>query len=257
MSDAWAPSQRGPAGPGTAARRRRTRRRAALFALAVAAIIAGVGYALLGGQLLVVRSITVTGTHLVTPAQVRAAADVRDGTPLLRVNTAAVERRVAAIRQVASVTVTRDWPDRLAIAVTERVPVVAVQTADGYDLVDPAGVIVRWAKAKPAALPLLVTMLAGDRLRGDPGVAAAAAVLAELRPWLARSVTEVSVAQELTGAGAAVRESEQVALSLRDQKTVIWGGTDRAAQKNRELAILMRGSARFIDVSAPGMVVTR
>jgi cell division protein FtsQ len=224
----------------------------------VAAIIGGVGYALLGNRLFVVRSIAVTGTHLVTQAQVRAAADVPIGTPLLRVDSAAVERRVAGIRQVASVTVTKDWPDHLVIAVTERVPAVAVlMSGGGYDLVDPDGVIVRWTKSKPAALPLLRTSLAGGALRGDPGVAATAVVLAELRPWLASSVTAVSVTQELTGVGSQLRESEVVTLFLRDGKTVRWGGADRAALKNREVAILIRQSARYIDVSAPGIAVTK
>jgi cell division protein FtsQ len=249
--------------PSAAARPRATRRRrapwrAAFFVLAAAAIIVGVGYALLGNRLFVVRSIAVTGTHLVTDAQVRAAADVPLGTPLLRVDAAAVERRVGAIRQVASVAVTKDWPDHLVIAVTERVPAVAIRmSGGGYDLVDPAGVIVRWAKTKPAALPVFLTSRAGSELRGDPGVAAAAAVLAELRPWLAGSVAKIGVAQELTGAGTQVRESEVVTLYLRDNRTVRWGDTDRAALKNREVAILLRQPARYIDVSAPGVAVTK
>jgi cell division protein FtsQ len=48
-----------------------------------------------------------------------------------------------------------------------------------------------------------------------------------------------------------------VTLRLHDGKTVVWGGTDRAAVKARELAILMRDRARYFDVSAPGTVVTR
>ena len=97
-------------------------------------------WALLGSRLLVVRSISVTGTHLVTRAQVLAAADVSLGTPLMRVNTAQVVRRVEAIRQVASASVTKDWPDHLAITIRERVPVVAVRMAGGgYDLVDRSG----------------------------------------------------------------------------------------------------------------------
>ena len=73
-------------------------------------------------------------------------------------------RRVEAIRQVASATVSVDWPDHVAIAVTERVPVMAVRMAHGgYDLVDPAGVIVRMATAKPAGLPLLHHLAVGRR----------------------------------------------------------------------------------------------
>ena len=158
------------AGPPRGPRRGR-RWRAAFFALAAFAIVAGVVWALLGNRLLVVRSVTVTGTHLVSSAQVIAAADVPPGTPLLRVDTGAVTRRVEAIPQVASARVTADWPDHLVIAVTERVPVLAVKMAGGgYDLVDQAGVPVRWAKNRPAALPQLVTSLPGSALAGAPSV---------------------------------------------------------------------------------------
>jgi cell division protein FtsQ len=239
------------AGARAGGRRPRTRWRAAFFALAGVAIVGGAGWALLGNRVFVVRSVTVTGTHLLAPAQVIAAADVSLGTPLLSVDTGAVTRRVEAIGDVASATVTEDWPDHLAITVTERVPAVAVRMADGeYDLVDPTGVVVRHTKAKPAALPLLVTSLPGSALRGNAEVTAAADVLAELQPWLARQVAEVTVAAVPAG-------PPRVTLSLRDGKTVQWGSAGNAAQKNRELSVLLPGQARDVDVSAPGTAVTR
>jgi cell division protein FtsQ len=167
-----------------------------------------------------------------------------------------VIRRVDAIRvdgmsDVASATVTEDWPDHVVIAVTERVPVMAVRMAGGgYDLVDPSGVIVRYAKARPAALPLLETALAGGALRGDPSVTTAADDLAELQPWLAAQVAVVSAAPAPAG-------PQQVTLDLRDGTTVQWGSTDNAAQKNRELAILRSGQAHDVNVSSPGTVVTK
>jgi cell division protein FtsQ len=231
-------------------RRPRTRWRAAFFALAGVALVGGVGWALLGNRVLVVRSVTVTGTHLLTPGQVIAAADVPLGTPLLSVDAGAVTRRVEAIGNVASATVTEDWPDHLVITVTERVPAVAVRMAGGgYDLVDPAGVVVRYTKARPAALPVLVTSVPGSALRGNPEVSAAADVLAELQPWLARQVAEVRAVAVPAG-------PQQVTLSLRDGKTVQWGSVGNAAQKNRELSILLPGRVSDVDVSAPGTAVT-
>jgi cell division protein FtsQ len=198
----------------------------------------------------VVRSVTVTGTHLLTPGQVIAAADVPLGTPLLSVDAGAVTRRVEAIGNVASATVTEDWPDHLVITVTERVPAVAVRMAGGgYDLVDPAGVVVRYTKARPAALPVLVTSVPGSALRGNPEVSAAAGVLAELQPWLARQVAEVRAVAVPAG-------PQRVTLSLRDGKTVQWGSVGNAAQKNRELSILLPGRVSDVDVSAPGTAVT-
>ena len=238
--------------PGASPSPGRNRWRTAFFMLAGVALVVGASWALLGNRLLVVRSVSVTGTAaLLAPAQVITAADVPVGTPLLSVNAGAVTRRVEAIRQVASATVSKNWPDQLVISVKERVPAVAVKMAGGgYDQVDASGVIVSYAKAKPAALPLLMTSLPGSGLQGSAAVSTAAAVLAELQPWLAKQVAEVKPTAVAAG-------TEQVTLSLRDGKTVQWGGADNAAQKNRELAILLPGGASDIDVSAPGTAVTR
>jgi cell division protein FtsQ len=239
--------------------RRRIPWRTRFFALAGVAVIAGVAWLLLGDRVFVVRSVAVTGTHLVSPSQVIAAADVPLGTPLTRVDPGAVTRRVETIRQVASATVTVDWPDHIAIAVTERVPVMAVRmAAGGYDLVDPSGVIVRYAKARPAGLPLLRTTLSGSALDGNPGVAAVSAVLAELAPSLARTVGSVSVAPAPTGFGNdSLAQSQQVTLSVDGGKTVVWGDPSNGAAKNRELEILLRSGVSYLNVSAPGTVVTR
>lgn len=237
--------------PRARARRPRTRWRAAFFALAGLTIVVGVSWALLGDRVFVVRSVTVTGTHLLAPGQVIEAADVPLGTPLMRVDAGTVTRRVEALNDVASASVSEDWPDHLVIAVTERVPAMAVRmAAGGYDLVDPSGVLVRYTKTRPAALPVFVTSRPGSALRGDPAATAAAGVLAELEPWLVRQVAQVRAAPVTAG-------PEQVTLNLRDGTTVQWGSTDNAAQKNRELSILLSGKVHEIDVSAPGTVVTK
>jgi cell division protein FtsQ len=243
----------GPPVPGTRPRRSprpRSRWRTAFFGLAVLATVAGVLWALLGDRLVVVRSVSVTGTHLLAPTQVSDAADVPLGTPLFSVNAGAVTRRVEAIRQVASARVTKDWPNGLTIAVTERVPVLALKMAGGgYDQVDKTGVVVLYSQTKPAALPLLTTALPGHALPGSAATEAAATVLAELKPSLAKQVAGVKPSSVAAG-------PEQVTLTLHDGKTIVWGSADGAAQKNRELEIVLSGTARHIDVSAPGTVVT-
>ena len=53
---------------------------------------------------------------------------------------------------------------------------------------------------------------------------------------------------------------DQVTLELAGpghRVTVLWGGTDRAAFKARELAVLMRSRLSYYDVSAPGSVLAR
>ncbi len=231
----------GPASPAN------QRWRAVFFALMAIAIVAGVAWALLESRLFVVRGVQVTGTHLVTPAQVRSAADIPSGLPLIRVNDAAVADRVEQLRQVQSARVTRDWPDKVLISVTERVPTLAVPLSQGYDLIDKYGVVVESVSEQPLDTPVL-DLPAGSAqpaaLRGNPAVYAAAVVVRELPRYLARQLVSVRAPS-----------STEVTLRLSDGVSIIWGGTG-LAEKAKELAVLMRTHARSYDVSAPDTAVT-
>jgi cell division protein FtsQ len=232
---------------GVKAGHRRRGWRAAFFALAAVGVIGTAAWVLFSSPLLVVRSVTVSGTHLVSRSEVLAASGVQLGTPLIRVNTARAAGRIVQIRQVRSVQVTRSWPDRLTIVVRERTPALTLTApGGGYDLVDADGVVVRWAATRPAGLPLYATAAPTAALRGDPGLAAAAAVLGELPAAVRRSVTSVSAPQ-----------ADQVTLYLAGRTTVLWGDTGRAGIKARELTVLMRSHMRYYDVSGLGSVAAR
>lgn len=222
--------------------------RTAFIAVAVVGLVVGIGWALLGSKLLVVRSIVVNGTHLVPASQVRTAAGISPKLPMIRVDTQAVARRVEGITQVKSATVTKSWPDRIVITVQERTPALAVrvQGTSEFDLIDQSGVVVRPVSTQPAGMPVFQATVAPDSLRGNPGVAAAVTVLHQLPAALAKSVAAV-----------AAPSAQSVKLGLSNGITIEWGGTGEAKQKAAELAILMRTHARYYDVSAPGTAVTR
>jgi len=231
----------GPGGP-----HRFRQRLAVLLVLAAMGIAGGVAWALLDSSLFAVRSVVVTGTRLVPESEVLAVAGVRSGTPLIRVSTAQVAARVLTIRQVLGVQVTKSWPDRVVIAVRERTSALAVALpSGGFDLIDANGVVVQSAALRPPGLPLYTTTAAAAALRGDPDVAAAAAVLGELPASLRSSVTSVTVPSP-----------DQVTLSLSSGVTVLWGSADDAAAKARELAVLMPTHARYYDVSSSATAVT-
>jgi cell division protein FtsQ len=245
---AWVGGSPSTAAPDGRAGRPRARRRwrVVLAVLALAGLVAGAAWALLGSRLLAVRLVIITGTHLVTKAEVLQVAGVRFGTPLIRVNTSQIAARVVTIRQVQSVQVRTSWPDRVIIEVRERTPALAVSApGGGFDLVDRDGVTVLWAAHRPSRLPLYLTAAAGPSLRGNPDVAAAATVMAELPARLARSVSSITAPTP-----------DQVTLQLSNGVTILWGSAEDGPAKAEELSLLLRTHARYYDVSAPGTVMT-
>jgi cell division protein FtsQ len=204
--------------------------------------VAGAAWALLGSSLLVVRHVAVTGNRQVTAAQVRAAAGIRSGTPLARLDTAAAQRRVEHVTQVLTARVRRSWPDGVTISVRERTAALAVSRAGVFDLVDVDGVVLGTSTSRPTGLPLLAKP--PGTLRGSPAVRAAARVLAVLPGPIRRQVRSVRAS------------TLGVTLHLHGGITVRWGGTGRAAAKARELQALMRTGARLYDVSSPISAVT-
>ncbi len=213
--------------------------------LAAAAIVAVAVWALLGSSLLVVRSVTVTGARAVPRAEVLRAAGIAPGTPLIRVDTAAVARRVEQITQVQSAQVIRDWPDSVVIVIRERTPALAVASGGGFALVDRFGVVVSHVARRPPGMVLLDTAADPASLRGSPAVRAAVTVLQELPPQILRQVRAVTAPSP-----------DAVMLDLRQGVTVLWGGTGRAAAKAAELVILMRTKASSYDLSDPYTAVT-
>jgi cell division protein FtsQ len=219
--------------------------KAAFFGLAAAALLAGVAWALLGSSFLVVRTVRTTGSA-VPSATVRRAAGIKLGTPLIRVDTAEVTRRVEGITQVQSARVTLSWPDAIVIWTKSRTAVFAVPAGHGYDLMDSYGVVLRWAPSAPGRLVVLKSPggPAGS-LRHDPAVLAAGTVVRKLPSWLRSRVAAVRAA------GPA-----DVILILRGGVSVRWGNPGRAAAKASEMAVLLRTRAGYYDVSDPSTAVT-
>jgi cell division protein FtsQ len=220
--------------------------KAAFFGVAFAALAAGVAWALLGSSLFVVRSVRTTGPGHIPRSQVLAAAGIRLGTPLIRIDPGAVARRVERITDVQIARVTRSWPDAVVIWTKRRIAVFAVPGDSGYALVDRFGVVLGRAPSPPAGIVVLRSPggpAAG--LRGNRAVRSAGTVLLRLPAWLRRKVTAVRAG-----------EPAGVILFLRGGITVVWGSPARAAAKAREMAILLPTRARYYNVSDPVTAVT-
>ncbi|MGI8665093.1 MAG: cell division protein FtsQ/DivIB [Jatrophihabitans sp.] len=187
-----------------------------------------------------VRTVMVSGTGRVSVAEVQTAAAITPGTPLARLDTAAIRARVAAIPAVRTVSVGTTYPSTVTIRVTERVAVGYRSVTGGALLVDVDDVGFATVGRPPAGLPRLD--LSGDQARD----AATALVAGALPAALARKIAVISAPS-----------TESVTLRLTDDRIVLWGGTDRSTDKARLLPVLFGQPGRYFDVSDPSSVISR
>lgn len=222
---------------------RRTWLRRVAFGLVLLTASAALGWVLLVSSLLAVEQVTVAGTSRLTPEQVVAAAAVRDGVPLARLDAVAVEQRVRALPPVADVEVIRSWPSTLHLEVVERQAVAAHAGTEGVRLLDATGVAFA---PVPQVPPGMVRIEVDTPLAGDPATTAALAVATALPPDLRELVESVAA-----DPGMAVE------LRLTDGRTVVWGSTDDAVTKAAAVRALLPMEGTVFDVSAPGVAVRR
>ena len=190
-----------------------------------------------------VRTVSVRGLHSLTTAEVDGRANVKHGTPLVRVDTAAITARVESLPEVASAEVSTSFPSTVVITVIERTPVGYVADGSSFRLLDRTGDAYRAVSAKPAGLPRLVVAIgsgsaARSTRRAVAHVAAALAALpAAMRP-------QIQSIQALA--------PDAITLVLTRQRVVQWGTATRDADKARVLPIMLRkNAATQFDVSDP------
>jgi cell division protein FtsQ len=189
------------------------------------------------------RSVEVRGTHLLTAAQVRDAANIGSGTPLVRIDTVAVSRRVEKLAAVASAHVSTSFPSTVVITVTERQPVGYVRSSSRSVLVDRTGAQYRTVPTVPKGLPKFVVPAgAAARPTGEAVAAVAAALPATVR-------TQVRSIEALNPSA--------ITLVLTRGRVVRWGSAARTSDKARLLPILLRPGSSQIDVTDPDLPFTR
>ncbi|NMO03320.1 FtsQ-type POTRA domain-containing protein [Gordonia sp. TBRC 11910] len=224
--------------------RRSTRsKRGLLWALAVVVIVGGLAAVAYFTPLMSVRSIEVTGTREVSTDQILSAAAIPKGAPLLQVDTAPAARRVAAIADVAQVRIQRSYPSKIVITVTEREPVVRVVTDTQIQVLDKTGVAYRHYD-KSITLPPEISKLPSFSTPNpgptDPTTKAVLPVIADLPAFVADQLLEVHASSPV-----------DIQFVLRGNKTVVWGDSDRTADKAEALRLVMTQRASSYNVSSP------
>jgi cell division protein FtsQ len=190
-----------------------------------------------------VGTVDVRGERVLSAAQVRTAAKVAAGTPLVRLDTDAIRSRVEALPDVASAKVTTSFPSTVTITVTERVAIGVVHVDNGYRLVDRTGDQFRSVARRPAHLPLFVVPAGTDaRTTGGAVATVASSLPASLR-------ARISSIQAL--------DPNAITLVLVSGRVVRWGSAARSTQKARILPTLLMQHGSQFDVTDPDLPFSR
>ena len=233
--------------------RRSRHRRATLVSLGavVLLLVASVAVAVFS-PLLSLRTIRVEGTERVDASAVQAALEGQLGTPLALIDFDEVTDELAAFPLIASYVTETAPPHTLVVRIQERQPVATVAAGDGFELVDPAGVVVQSLDARQEGVPLVD--VGGASLDG-PAYRSVAEVLLALPVTLRSTVDTVTAST-----------TDDVTLQLTSGERVVWGSAEHSAKKAQVLAGLIADQARRdpgasveYDVSAPdnGIIRTR
>lgn len=229
--------------------------------LAVVGVVAlvAMGWAASRSALFDVDTVAVAGAEHSTVAEVIAASGIRTGQALTDVETAKAELGIARLAWVLSVTVTKDWPGSVQVAIIERRPVAAVERPEavgsGWAVVDASGRVLETVGERSGVLPAIIGL---DTVPGPGGDLAeeSAAVLE-----VAGAVPD-SLRQHLVGVTPGNATGSGIELLLEGGARIRIGSPDRLMEKFRSVVTVMTrvntSGLEVLDVSVPDSpVLTR
>ncbi|GAB3617623.1 hypothetical protein GCM10027416_21800 [Okibacterium endophyticum] len=227
----------------TAASRRR--RIGWLIGIASVAGLALIAVLLAYTPLLSVRQIVVEGSYRVSSDAVIADLESQIGTPFPLIDEGEIKAALVGFPLIQSYSVESRPPDTLVVRIVERTPVGVIDTGEGFNVVDAAGVVIEASETRPESYPLITV----DSDAAGDGFESAAAVIRALPETLSTRVDTVR-------AGSA----DDVALTLRDTgQQIVWGSAEESTLKTAVLEALLvqYPNAPYFDVSSPDVPVVR
>jgi len=232
--------------------RRRRRVTFSVFAL----LILGVGgWMLARSSLFALEGIEVTGTKLLTPAEVLQASGLHQGQSMLGLHTDGVRARVARLSLVRSVSVVRVPTSKIRITVIERAAAFVLETAEARWYLDRDGMLLD--NADPAESSLPAFRLDGT-LGADTGDRVRTPALAEgMLLWQA-------LPSSLRSGSVIIDASDTAGLTLlRSGMEIRFGSADRLAQKLEAVRLVLDrvhrtgGHLVMLDVRSPARPAAR
>jgi cell division protein FtsQ len=226
-------------------------RRSAAVGVAILALAGAAYAAALETSVFAARTLAITGGSPRVRAEVRRALEPELGRSLLRIGAGDVDRRVAAIPDVVSVSIDRSFPHTLRVRVRAERAVLLLRRATDSFVVSARGRVMRTIeRPERSSLPRLwmpksTPVTVGETLGIDDGGLAAAAV-APLSSGVFRG-----------GVRTVIETGGEVTLVLRDGPRIRLGGIGdlylklTIAKRIMRLAGAAASTAQYIDVSVP------
>lgn len=224
---------------------RHLRRRRRQWLIAGGAVLALALFVAIGvlSPLTAVREVRLVGASQVNVEDIQTALSRFEGVPLALVQEGDVHRALEPFPLIQRYSIERIPPHTLVVRIEERDAVIAVEADGGFDLLDPAGVLVATAAERPLGVPLGGSAAANP---STPAFEAAGKVIRDLPQDIRELLASVSATS-----------AQDVTFTLTTGTEVIWG----EAVETQRKAIVLRsmlaavGAVSLIDVSAPGAPV--
>ncbi len=225
--------------------RAKGRRRLRLLLLIIAVLSLGVGgYFLSKSSLFDVDEIVIEGVSTELEGEVREAADINKGKPLLEVNSSSSSKRIEAIPWVREARISRSWGGTITIRVSTREPVAAFLSEEGWVVVDIEGRVLD----KEDELPY-------DLLPIEEEVGSLS--IGEWAPEQVIPLIQVAgtISTELTGDVSSIKGGNQIELLLFGGGKILFGDSSDIEEKALAAATILsqvdQSSVLHIDVRAP------
>lgn len=224
---------------------RRTRRRRWLV---LASAVIGLALFVAGGvftPVMAVREIEVHGASAIDAAGLEGALSRFEGVPLALVRDDEVHRALEEFPLIQRYAIERVPPATLIVRIEERHPAIALERTGGYDLFDPAGVLLFRVEEVPVGVPIGNAELSDT---SSPEFAAAARVVRDMP----QAIREQMVTVRATNA-------QDVSFTLASGTEVVWGEPNDIQRKAAvlESVLVAIGAPEMVDVSAPETPVFR
>ena len=178
----------------------------------------------LRAEALTVSTITVQGTHRMSPGEALALLDGLRGASIVTIDLDDWRQKLLDAPWVAAVAMRRVFPRTVLVVITERQPLGIGRIRDGLYLIDRDGVVIdefgpRYAEFD---LPMIDGLGGGDGATGDARAVLAGRILGDLqrRPDLAGLVSQIDVSN-----------ASDAVVILKDDTALVHTGRDRFVER--------------------------